>query len=195
MQQPGFTITVGSEFRPAPQLRTLYFVYYILFVLLIGLTTILPLLVFGDWIVQLATLVVFVPLLLFTAGWIPLYYGTLIYMLSKTEIFWRRGVWFRQTGIVPYNRITNIDIIQGPLMRIFGVSSLRIQTAGYSAQATAEILLHGIEKPEELRDVILGFVRGSPPIAAETYEVRGERDPALQMLTELREIRKLLERR
>jgi len=195
MQSPGSGITIGSDFRPSPQLRALYFVYFIFFVLLMVLTTALPLLIFGDWPVQFATLAVFVPFVLFTAWWIPLYYATLIYHLSKTEIFWRRGVWFRQTGIVPYNRITNIDVIQGPLMRYFGVSSLRIQTAGYSAQATAEIRLHGIEKPEELRDLILGFVRGSPPVAAETYDLKEEKDTAQQMLVELREIRTLLERR
>jgi hypothetical protein len=195
MQSPGYTITVGADFRPAPQLRALYYVYFLLFVLLIGLTTILPLLMFGDGIVQLATLAVFVPLVLFIAWWIPLYYATMIYQLSRTEISWRRGVWFRQTGIVPYNRITNIDIIQGPLMRYFRVSSLRIQTAGYSAQATAEIRLHGIEQPEDLRDLVLGFVRGTPPVAAETFEQKGEKETAQQILLELREIRKLLERR
>jgi membrane protein YdbS with pleckstrin-like domain len=187
-------IVVGSDFRPAPQLQTLYFVYFIGILLLIGITTVLPIVIFTEWILQLVTLGMFLPFAIFTAWWIPLYYRTMIYQLSRTEISWRRGVWFRQTGIVPYNRITNIDIIQGPLMRLYGISSLRIQTAGYSAQATAEIRLHGIEQPEELRDLILGFVRGSPPVAAETYDQKGG-STAEQILVEIRQIRTLLERR
>jgi membrane protein YdbS with pleckstrin-like domain len=194
MQSPDTRIVVGSDFRPAPQLRTLYIVYFVVTVLLVGVTTVLPIIIFTEWIIQLVILGMFLPFVIFTAWWIPLYYRTMIYQLSRTEISWRRGVWFRQTGIVPYNRITNIDIIQGPLMRMYGISSLRIQTAGYSAQATAEIRLHGIEQPEELRDLILGFVRGSPPVAAETYGQNGG-SITEQILAELREIRRLLERR
>ncbi|MEM2082887.1 MAG: PH domain-containing protein [Nitrososphaerota archaeon] len=33
------------------------------------------------------------------------------YKLTEDEIIWKRGVWFKSTGIVPYNRITNIDVV------------------------------------------------------------------------------------
>jgi len=52
----------------------------------------------------------------------------------------------------PYNRITNVDIAQGPLMRFFSFSALRVQTAGYSAQARAEIVLNGIEDAGDLQE-------------------------------------------
>lgn len=51
-------------------------------------------------------------------------------------------------GIVPYNRITNLDIRQGPVMRILGLSTLSIQTAGYSGQAIPEIKIEGVEHAE-----------------------------------------------
>lgn len=100
--------------------------------------------------------------------WAVLYYGTVRYLLTPTEMTWARGVLWKQTGIVPYNRITNVDIIQGPLMRVFGISNLRIQTAGYSANQMAEIKLQGIRDPEPLRATIMDFVRTGHPVAAVT---------------------------
>jgi hypothetical protein len=81
------------------------------------------------------------------------------YELREDEMSWRRGVWFHRTGIVPYNRITNLDIVQGPIMRALGISTLAIQTAGYSGQAVPEIRIEGIVHAEELRELIRSFVR------------------------------------
>jgi hypothetical protein len=97
-------------------------------------------------------------LLLFIAGWylfwVGKYYQTIFFELKDDKATWKRGVWFRMTGIVPYDRITTIDIYQGPLMRHFGFSSIKLQTAGYSAQARFEITLEGIIEAEELRETI-----------------------------------------
>ena len=64
-------------------------------------------------------------------AWVRLYYVSMWYELRDDEMSWKRGVWFRRTGIVPYYRITNLDVIQGPVMRMLGISTLSIQTAGY----------------------------------------------------------------
>jgi membrane protein YdbS with pleckstrin-like domain len=93
--------------------------------------------------------------------WVRLYYESMWYELCDDEMSWKRGVWFRTTGIVPYNRITNLDIRQGPVMRFLGISSLSIQTAGYSGQAVPEIRIEAIEHAEELRELIRARVRGS----------------------------------
>lgn len=111
---------------------------------------------------------IFLVLALTGGLWAYLYYDTVRYLLTPTEMTWGRGILWKQTGIVPYNRITNVDIIQGPLMRLFGVSNLRIQTAGYSANQLAEIKLQGIRDPEPLRAVIMDFVRSGYPVAAVT---------------------------
>jgi membrane protein YdbS with pleckstrin-like domain len=120
----------------------------------------------------------------------------MVYKLTKDEIEWRRGVWFKKTGIVPYNRITNVDILQGPFSRMLGIASLKIQTAGYSApsggfSSMAEIRIEGMEDFEELREMMMKFVRGRKPMAVETYE---EDDIDLKILKELMKIRKLLEK-
>lgn len=185
-------IKVGEEFKPSTQFKKLYYIYLILGVLFGVLPWYIPVLFLAPSQITLAISIPTLAILIFLAYWIPKYYDTIIYKLTENEIVWKRGVWFKKTGIVPYNRITNIDIIQGPLSRRLGIASLKIQTAGYSGQqAGAEIRMEGVEQFEELRELIMGFVKGKRPIAVETYE---EENIDLKILNELIKIRKLLEK-
>lgn len=133
----------------------------------------------------------------FSCIWAPLYYKSVVYHLNDTEMTWKRGVFFRKTGIVPYNRITNVDIVQGPVMRLFGISHLKIETAGGGAsKSSAEIQLEGISDPEPLRQLIMDFVRGQKPAAAATGTEYKSRNADLQaLLEEVAAIRRLLEER
>ena len=116
------------------------------------------------------------------------------------EINWKRGVWFRTTGIVPYNRITNLDVRQGPLMRALGISNLAMQTAGYSGQAVPEIQIEAIEYAEELRELIRSQIRQNPSHDDGTGNVKPASFPSgvtteQQILMEVKQIRSLLEQR
>jgi len=185
-------IKIGEEFKPAPQFKKLYYIYSVLVILFGVLTWYIPVLLLAPLKVTLGISLPMLAILIFLAYWIPKYYDTMVYKLTENEIVWRRGVWFKNTGIVPYNRITNIDITQGPISRKLGIAALKIQTAGYSGQkARAEIRIEGIEQFEELRELIMGFVKGKRPMAVETYE---EENIDLKILNELVKIRKLLEK-
>lgn len=97
---------------------------------------------------------------------------------------------------MPYNRITNVDVDQGPISRMLGIASIKVQTAGYSAPSRgfgglAEIRIEGMKWFEELRELIIGFIRGRRPVAVETYK---EEDINLKILNELVRIRELLEK-
>ena len=133
----------------------------------------------------------------FACIWAPLYYKSVVYHLNDTEMTWKRGVFFRKTGIVPYNRITNVDIVQGPVMRLFGISHLKIETAGGGAsKSSAEIQLEGISDPEPLRQLIMDFVRGQKPAAAATgTEYKSQNADLQALLEEVTAIRRLLEER
>jgi len=85
-------------------------------------------------------------------------------------------------------------------MRHFGFSSIKLQTAGYYAQARSEITLESIAAAEELRETIRSLIR-------ESRRVSGSSDPTGSLsrphappqsepvlLGELRAIRLLLER-
>jgi membrane protein YdbS with pleckstrin-like domain len=184
---------LGKDFGPAAQLKSYYYLCAVVLFALIILPWYLPLLVFAPADVMIIiSLFVVLPIFLvflFTLYWIPKYYNSVIYRLTDREMTWRRGVWFRNTGIVPYNRITNIDISQGPVSRKFGIGSIKMQTAGYSAAVhkSVEISMDGIVDFEELRETIMKFVRGRA-VAAETYDED-------KILSEIVKIRKLMEKR
>ena len=193
-------IVIKSDFKPAIQFERYYLIFNIFLGVFISWISLvwfaIPLLNMNpDFLLIYLFAITFVPVA-FIGYWNGLYYKTIIYHLNETEMTWKRGVWFRQTGIVPYNRITNVDIIQGPLMRRFNISNLRIQTAGYSAQKNAEIKIQGIENAEMLRGLIMDFVRDKEPVAAATggeeRKKYGNEQVSGDILMELREIKEIL---
>ena len=187
-------VRIGEAVGPTPQYRSYLYAYLALTVVIFVLPWLVPVILTAPAVVAAVTGVPILAGVLFTLYWIPLYYRSISYRLTVTEITWQRGVWFRQTGIVPYNRITNVDIAQGPLMRFFSFSALRVQTAGYSAQARAEIVLNGIEDAGDLQEKIMGFVRRGGPVAVEG-EPEAPPAAADAVVEELRAIRRLLEGR
>ena len=190
---PPTALRIGEAFRPVPQFRSYLYASLVLAVVILILPWLAPIAVF-EFPIALAIAVPVLAVIVFVAYWIPLYYKSIAYCLTATEVTWQRGVWFRQTGIVPYNRITNVDITQGPLMRFFSFSAVKVQTAGYSAQAQAEIILNGIADAKDLQERIMNFVRTIGPVAATGGEPEGA--PAADaVVEELRAIRRLLEGR
>lgn len=192
---------IGEDFNPAKQLRSLYFIYFLITIIFSVLIWYIPLaFLVTSWI----TLIISVPLLLiliFVIYWIPKFYTTISYKLDSEEVEWRRGVWFKNTGIIPYNRITNIDIAQGPISRMLNIGSLKIQTAGYSNPNqgwgnSSEITIDGVEGFEELRHIIMDRVKGKKPVGVQTFEEPTDRveDLPERIVAELVEIKELLQK-
>jgi len=172
-------------------MKTLYYLYFILTAIPGILSWFIPLILFAPPRVALLFLMIILPILIFIAYWIPKYYDSIIYKFTENEIIGKRGVWFKRTGIVPYHRITNIDVVQGPIARKFGLASLRIQTAGYSRVAASEMSIDGVEHYEDLRTIIMDFVRrGREAIEEKPIE----EDINQKILRELIRIREILEK-
>ena len=89
--------------------------------------------------------------------------------LSPLTLFSKSGVFFRSEKSVPLDRITDIVIKQGPVLRHSGLHALYIQTAGMGDQMP-EICLYGIRNPTEIRNRILEardrFLKSKTPIGA-----------------------------
>lgn len=152
----------------------------------VGLVVVPPLLAFG-----------------FLTWWIPAFYRTADYRLTDDEIEYRRGVFFQQKATVPYNRITNVNAVQGPIQRIVDAGTVGIHTAGYGGQTGAELSITGVSDYEEIKDQVLAKVRRRRPEATEGADgtidetgVSADHRPihATEELTELRRIRELLEK-
>ena len=62
------------------------------------------------------------------------------------------GVFFLFRKSIPLERITDVNLVQGPLLRRFGIWAMRIQTAGSSR---CEAILYGVREPEKIRTLIL----------------------------------------
>ncbi len=183
-----------KKFRPSEKLKKYYYLSTSLFLIFFILPWYIPLIIFSNIVVAGISTVIVLLILGFVLYWIPKYYKTIEYHPTKDEVTWKRGVWFQKTGVVSYNRITNVDISQGPLQRIANISSLKIQTAGYSAQsgASAELKIFGVEDPEQIKNFIMDKVRGRKPISVETYET-GDGTSESRIIEELVKIRKILE--
>ena len=190
---------LGEEFRPSVKLKNLYYVYFLLILVFGILSWFLPTIVMVYFfssqtvkiIVMAITIIPLVAILIFTLYWIPKYYSSIFYKMTETEITWNRGVWFKVMCVVPYNRITNIDVKQGPISRGLGLASLKIQTAGYSVSSASgsfsEIKIDGMENYSEIRDILMDRVRGKKPVAVETYETQ-EQDIIMKEIVKIRKI-------
>lgn len=201
-------MAVVKEYGADPELKRLYLVY--LGIVLLGgfLWWMVPVVVFvvfslEAWIGVVVALSSFVPLLIaagITLYWIPKFHSSITYVLEDDKITVTKGVWWKTKSFVPYNRITNINIYQGPISRRFGLGKLSIQTAGFSGTSSsggrvAEAVIFGVKNFEEIKDIIIRFVRGMRPEAIEAEaEVKPSKDINQQILAELRKIRKAVEK-
>lgn len=79
---------------------------------------------------------------------------TLRYELDGTTLRVDQGVFFLKRKAIPLDRVTDIVLVQGPLMRALGIWALQVQTAG-TGQVQAEAVLYGLKDPETVRDELL----------------------------------------
>lgn len=70
------------------------------------------------------------------------------YELREKDISYKSGVIEKKMTTVPFSRIQHVEIDEGPISRIFGLSSLSVYTAGDSSD---DLEIKGIKKEEALR--------------------------------------------
>lgn len=191
--------------KPEKEQRTLWFIgWAVPFVLGLALWVILLFtvniatgdkLIFGSLV--LGWLILMVPILF----WIPAYYRSLEYILDSDSVKMKKGVFWRKRVTVPYRKITNVDVTQGPVQRMFNIGTIHVQTAGAGGTTSgqAELILLGIKDLEGLRDTIMERVRGYTISRLEEVkkEVVDESDSEIlkHILKELTTIRDVMEKR
>lgn len=83
---------------------------------------------------------------------VPAQVRALRYALADTDFVIRRGVFSRSLTLVPYGRIQYVDIYQGPVLRLLGISTIKLSTA--SAQTDATLSGVPVADAARLRDVL-----------------------------------------
>ena len=106
----------------------------------------------------LTATIVGIPLLIF---WFPIgyvltgrYLARLRCVLTEKNLHVARGVLIRQEKTVPLDKITDLAMSHGPIMRRLGLRGLSVETAGQSGPGSL-IKLVGIEGTEEFRAAVL----------------------------------------
>lgn len=197
---------VYREFGADPELKSLYRAYALIAVAGGFLWWIIPLVValavwgkpLAAWIVASAAILPVFVVLAVALYWIPRFCSSIKYVLEEDQIVVARGVWWKTKSVVPYNRITNVNIYQGPISRRYGIGRLAIQTAGFSGVSssghkTAEADIIGTKDFEDTKDSVMSFVKGTKPIAVQA-EAESVNDVSREVLEELRRIRKAVEK-
>lgn len=80
------------------------------------------------------------------------------YDMGDEQLRVLRGFLWRTDTIVPFNRIQHIDVAQGPLQRLFGLSTLIVHTAGTH---NSIVPLPGLatNDAEDMRETIKDHIR------------------------------------
>jgi putative membrane protein len=118
-------------------------------------------------------------LLLITVFGLVLYWRRFAYRVGISEIRIDSGIFSRTHRSIPFDRVQDVDITQGPVARILGLAKVKFET-GASA-GTEEGILQAIvlERAEELRELIRAHRSGALALDARTSEQ--ERAPVYAM--------------
>ena len=122
--------------------------------------------------------------------------------LGERTVEIHKGVVFRRHTNVPYDRITDVSVEQGPFMRRYGVHKVTVETAGQTQiQGTASMI--GVIDPETFRNSVLhnvelatagaGAAAGGAMSEAGTGASVAGSETVVGLLTEIRDSLRRLE--
>jgi membrane protein YdbS with pleckstrin-like domain len=94
-------------------------------------------------------------------------YDMRYYIVTDRSLRVREGAFIVKEKTISYANVQNLRVVQGPLLRLFGIWHLKVDTAGGGAsQAKGEggtnihrVQMAGIERAHEVRDLILGHLK------------------------------------
>jgi putative membrane protein len=136
----------------------------------------------GSWLIVgfMALLFVF-----FSVGSLYLRWLKLEYRVGAHELRIDSGLLNRTSRVIPFDRVTDVDLEQGPLHRLLGLARVKLETGGSAGGKEEEGVLHTIslDRAEALREHVRarkGLARAAATVAAETegpplYAMDGKR--------------------
>ena len=117
-----------------------------------------------------------VGVLLFSAGALFLHWRRFEYRVGASEIRIDSGIVSRTHRSIPFDRVQDVDITQGPLMRLLGLATVKFDTGGSATPGAEEGVLQAIalERAQELRALVrarrAGPAEAAPGVAASEAE-------------------------
>lgn len=100
------------------------------------------------------------------------------YALREHDVIYKHGVWWQIITAVPFNRMQHCEISQGPIQNAFGLSTLRIFTAG---GASSDLSIDGLDQEEakRIKEFITGKISGQATVSSSPSAVGTEEELAL----------------
>ncbi len=129
------------------------------------------------------------------------YYRRLRVVLTSRDLKIHRGILVREEKSIPLEKITDLRLFQGPIMRHFEITGLAVETAGQTSGG-ALATVYGIVDTEGFRDQVLrqrdriADADESPASDAQPRPAAGGHEQAmLETLTEIRDALQRIEGR
>jgi membrane protein YdbS with pleckstrin-like domain len=185
--------------KPEKELKSLWVITWMISLILGIFFWLILLLVIDFWVVIIlvfAWIVIMIPIII----WIPAAFRALEYYIDDEGVKMKGGVVWKKYVTVPYSKITNVDVIQGPMQRYYNIGTIHVQTAGAGGKQgeKAELKINGIRELEKVRKSIIGRIRDSSHYVSgmtkkEKESIQPENISVFKyMLKELEEIKNLL---
>ena len=157
------------KFKPEEQLKTLWYITWLV-IFALGLVLWVVLIFLVDPLIFVICLGIWFIIMIPVLFWIPRAYQALEYSIEEDSVKMKEGVFWKKHVTVPYLKITNVDVTQGPIQRALGIGVIHVQTAGAGGQQgqKSELKINGVKNPDELRDQIFKNIK--------TYHLNRSRD-------------------
>jgi putative membrane protein len=121
------------------------------------------------------------------------YFERLECELTTRSLRFKKGYIFHTERTIPLDKIQDLTFKEGPLLKYFGLSILKIETAGNTGQGTSDLSLIGIIDAFEFRNLVfeqrdkVTDNRGSAPDQ--------RTDPSTEILKDIRDSLKRIEQK
>jgi membrane protein YdbS with pleckstrin-like domain len=138
---------------------------FVVFLTWIIVVTLLDIQWWGTWqifllVMSLLGITLMLGLLVYVHGMhiLPWYYrlqaNALRYCLVDKALRVESGVIFKSRKTIPFDKITSLELVQGPFLRYLGMWIIKVQNASTGAR-TPEATLLGVLDPEQVREAFL----------------------------------------
>lgn len=108
-----------------------------------------------------------------------LYWRRFEYRVGENEIRIDSGIFSRTHRSIPFDRIQDVDITQGPVARLLGLAEVKFETGASAGGEEGVLRAIALERAEEIRELVRARRGGG--LAAETVSEETERAPIYAM--------------
>ncbi len=108
--------------------------------------------------------------------------------LHERTLVVKRGIYFTVEKTIPLDKIQDLTVKEGPVLRMLGLRSLNIETAGQGTPGAAEANLIGIVDPLDFRNEVLRQRDSMSALPASRPGPDEEVGGTTELLTEIRDL-------